>query len=100
MDEALQAAQDWAGSRTNTTILVTADHECGGIHLTGTASAGSLPPVEWRWLIHTNADVPLFGYGDAAAAIDGERLDNAWVHSILSAALDESAVVAPIEVPL
>jgi alkaline phosphatase len=98
-DEAVGTALDWVGSR-NATILVTADHECGGLHLTGTSSAGSEPPVEWRWTAHTNQDVDVFGYGDVAAVLDGQRVENNWIHAVLAAAVTESAVTAPDEVPV
>lgn len=99
-DEAVAAGVAWAGSRDHTDILVTADHECGGLHLTGTASVGDLPPVEWRWTSHTNGDVAVYGQGDHVAVIDGQRLDNAWVHAVLLAAIDDAAVSPPTEVPL
>ena len=97
-DEAVGTALDWVGKR-EATILVTADHECGGMHLTGTSSAGTVPPLEWRWGQHTNKDVYVFGYGDLAAALDGQRLQNNWIHAVLLAAVQQdTTVTAPVEV--
>jgi len=99
-DEAVGAALDYFGERA-ATVLVTADHECGGLHLTGTSGAGEDPPLEWRWGSHTNDDVYLFGSGPHAEVIDGARVENTWVHAVLAAVIDGAdAVTPPAEVPV
>ncbi len=95
-DEAIATALTWAQGREGVTIVVTADHECGGLQVTGGASPGEIPTSTWRRGDHTNADVPVFAQGALGALFDGERLDNTWVHAVLSAALlGLDAVVAP-----
>ncbi len=82
------------------TVLVTADHECGGLHIVTNNGVGVTPAVDWRYNWHTNADVGIWGRGPLADTFDGQRLDNAWVHAVLQAAIQQTAVVAPTEVPL
>jgi alkaline phosphatase len=100
-DDAVAVAKEWAEARNEdfpeleTTLLVTADHECGGMVVTGTSAAGEIPTTEWRWGDHTNADVPVFGFGERAAVLDGERFDNTWVHAVLSAAVAQQELVEP-----
>ncbi|MFZ5478055.1 MAG: alkaline phosphatase, partial [Myxococcota bacterium] len=95
LDEAVAAAVAWASTRGDVTLLVTADHECGGMRVTGGSSAGVAPDTEWRWGQHTNADVPVFGTGTLAATFDGQRLDNTWVHAVLDAAIAGEPSVTP-----
>lgn len=71
------------------TVLVTADHECGGLTITRPeldAETG-LPGVSWIWTDHTNRDVGVFGWGDAAAALAGHRQHNDHIWSTLDGAL-------------
>lgn len=94
-DEAIAAAMAWAESRDDVTLVVTADHECGGMIVADTGAAGETPETSWRWKQHTNADVPVFGMGDRASLIDGQRLDALWVHEVLSAAIESRPVEDP-----
>ncbi len=99
LDEAVAAAVSWADAGAyDPTLLVTADHECGGLDVSGGGTAGTVPDSAWRWGNHTNADVPVFGRGPFADTIDGQRIDNTWVHAVLAAAVTgASAVTAPVE---
>ncbi len=99
-DEAIREAMDWASGREGVTIVVTADHECGGLIVPDTGVAGEIPTTTWRWGAHTNADVPVFALGDRGAVVNGQRLDALWVHEILEAAVEERDVEAPDTVPL
>ncbi len=99
-DDAIAAAMAWAGERDDVTIVVTADHECGGMIVAETGTAGETPTTRWRWGVHTNADVPVFAMGDKASLLNGERLDALWVHEVLEAAIEETEVEEPNIVPL
>jgi alkaline phosphatase len=100
-DEAIGIAMDRVAAWTDSdvSLLVTADHECGGIEVVDGSAAGEQPETSWRWNDHTNADVPLYASGWRAEALDGQRLDNLWVHALLSAAIEDRELVAP-SVPL
>ncbi|MBM4393910.1 MAG: alkaline phosphatase, partial [Deltaproteobacteria bacterium] len=97
-DEAIAVAMSWAASR-DATIVVTADHECGGLSVGSSGTAGVVPPTEWRWGKHTNADVPVFATGTLATALDGVREDQLWVHAVLAAAIDGATSVTAPTVP-
>ncbi len=94
-DEAIAAGRALLDDEA--TVLVTADHECGGLHVITGNGAGNLPSVEWRYLWHTNTDVGVWASGPYTEVLDGERHDNAWVHAVLEAAVTQSAIVPPIE---
>lgn len=99
-DDAIAAVLAFAALHDNVTVLVTADHECGGLEVTdaGVVAAGTIPETRWRWGKHTNADVPVFGWGARATVFDGVREDDLWVNQVLRAAIDELEF-APPEVP-
>lgn len=99
-DEAIAAAMAWAEGREEVTLLVTADHETGGMTVAETGAAGEIPETSWRWKQHTNADVPVFGMGDLASLFDGQRLDALWVHEVLAAAIESRPVEDPHVVSL
>lgn len=98
-DDAVAVATHWAeGLDLTPTIVVTADHECGGLEILGGGPPGTIPASDWRWGDHTNADVPVFAMGELTTAFDGQRLDNTWVHAVLLAAVTGAATVtAPVE---
>lgn len=79
------------------TVVVTADHECGGLELTDTVPEPETgrPPTRWRWLDHTNRDVPVFGWGEATAGLDGARSQNSAVWAVLDGALRSRAPALP-----
>jgi len=94
-DEAVRAVAGWAEGRPEVTVLVTADHETGGMHIVEPRPAGELPVVDWRWTQHTNARVDLYGLGPASDAFDGEVRDQVWVHAAIVSALSGDALVPP-----
>ncbi len=97
-DDAVAAAVSWASSR-DATIVVTADHECGGLTLGASGGAGVVPETTWRWGKHTNARVPVYASGTLAAALDGLDDDQLWVYEVLAASIDGAASVAAPTVP-
>lgn len=97
-DDAVGAVLDWE-AETELTIVVTADHECGGLALTGETVDG-LPEVTFRRSDHTNEDVPVFAQGPRTAKLHDARLDNTWVHAVLKGAVLDEPVVAPVVPPL
>ncbi len=97
-DEAITSAM--AILPSDATVVVTADHECGGLHVISSNGAGVTPSVEWRYNWHTNTDIGVWASGPYTDVFDGQRLDNSWVHAVLDAAVTQTDVVAPDEVPL
>jgi alkaline phosphatase len=64
--KAVQVVIDWAKGRTDTLILVVADHETGGLTVStnGNNGAGNDPTVTWNATgSHTDANVGVYGWG-------------------------------------
>lgn len=72
LSNAVQEAVDWAAGRTDTLILVTADHETGGLTVTeADPQMGVLPAASWSTTGHTDADVPAYAWGVNADMVSG-----------------------------
>jgi len=68
----VQMVIDWAAGRTDTLILVTADHETGGLTVDyHNGTVGSYPDVSWSTGGHTGANVPIYAWGVNAEMVDG-----------------------------
>jgi len=68
-DLAVGKALEFARGREDTLVIVTADHETGGLAITGKDS------VSWGTKGHSGVAVPLFAYGPGAESFSGV-LDN------------------------
>lgn len=74
-DQAIKVALDFAVKDQHTLVIVTADHETGGLTLVqGTLNASRLVP-KWSTKNHSGIPVPLYAYGPGAEAFMG-TLDN------------------------
>lgn len=98
-DDAVAAVTAWARGRGNVTVLVTADHECGGLEIVTPRPAGEYPAVRWRWGNHTNARVPLFAEGPGTEPVAGV-VDHRWIYEISRARIDGDAFVLPGPEPI
>ena len=67
----VQVAFDWAKERTDTLIIVTADHETGGLQVLENNGRGIFPTVSWSTGGHTTTNIPVYGWGANAACISG-----------------------------
>lgn len=99
-DDAVATVAAWARARGEVTLLVTADHECGGLELVAPRPPGELPEVRWRWGAHTNARVDVFGLGPGAELIDGRVVDHRHVHAVARARIDDAPPVVPPREPI
>ncbi|MBP7936438.1 MAG: alkaline phosphatase [Phycisphaerae bacterium] len=88
----VQIVMDWAAGRTDTMILVTADHETGGLSvISHSGVAGDWPVVSWSTTGHTGANVPAYAWGVNAELVTG-ILDNTDFFAIVTS----SPNVAPV----
>lgn len=69
-DEAVGVALDFAQKRGDTLVVVTSDHETGGLRISETKTT-SRWRIEWSTGDHTATGVPVFAYGPGAAAFAG-----------------------------
>jgi len=74
-DNAVEEVLRWAAGRDDTLVLVTADHECGGLTVVEPRGLGEMPEVTWATGGHTKAPVPFFAWGVGADRFAG-KLDN------------------------
>ena len=84
-NNAVQKGIDWAAGRTDTLILVTADHETGGLTVTQDNGPGNLPGVTWSTGGHTQTPVPLYGMGVNAERVPAAT-DDTHINEIVSPA--------------
>jgi alkaline phosphatase len=80
----VQAVFDWAQTRSDTLIIVTADHETGGLTVLQNNGQGQFPGVSWTTTGHTGANVPVYAWGENADLVTGV-LDNTELFEIATA---------------
>ena len=99
--DALGAVVEWVEDESSweeTLLLVTADHETGGL-VAGPPGDDGLPDMEWSTGGHTGALVPLLARGRGAARfatvadetdpLRGDYVDNTEVHAVVLAVLED-----------
>ncbi len=91
-DSTVQTVLRWAGGRNDTLVLVTADHECGGLKVVEGRGPGEWPEVTWSSKGHTRDPVPLYVWGVGAEDFRG-RIDNTDIPKRILALPAESDAV-------
>ena len=81
-DRAFRRVMDWAEDRDDTLIIVTADHECGGLRVVKNNRRGFMPEVFWGSTKHTGANVPVYAVGQGAEEFIGV-IDNTDIFRII-----------------
>ena len=71
MDKAVGVALDFAGKDRKTLVVVTADHETGGLSLTGGNKTEHIVSGKFNTTDHTGTMVPIFSYGPGADRLSG-----------------------------
>lgn len=70
LEAAVEVALAWAGDHDDTLIIVTADHETGGLEIQRDNGPGELPDVEWTaGSRHTATPVPIYASGPGAGGV-------------------------------
>jgi len=86
LDEAVAVALEASAALGNTLILVTADHETGGLCIGDGRFDEGLAEVNWATDYHTSTWVPLFAFGPGAELFTGV-LDNTELAQRMAEAL-------------
>jgi alkaline phosphatase len=81
-DAAISAALAWVSNRTDTLLIVTADHETGGLTVLTNNGPGVVPSVSWSSGGHTKANVGVFAIGPGSTSVTGV-LDNTDIYRIM-----------------
>lgn len=82
-DRAIKVAFDYADKDPNTLVIVTADHETGGMALTGGELSTGKVKTAFTTTGHTSVMVPLFAYGAGAIEFAGIYENTAIFSKIL-----------------
>jgi len=70
-DNTIGKVLDWAEKDGNTLVIVTADHETGGLAITGGNLKTGTVEGKFIWKEHTATMVPVFAFGPGAEAFQG-----------------------------
>ena len=76
LSDTVEQVLAWAEGRHDTVIIVTADHETGGLTVLQNNGAGNLPDVAWSTTGHTGIEVPVYIWGDNAEYLESFIQDN------------------------
>jgi alkaline phosphatase len=92
-DNAFDIVWSWASGRDDTLVIVTADHETGGLTVTENNGPGVAPTVTWTTSGHTATDVGVYAWGPGAGQVTG-LLDNTDIHTIVITAVESASLSA------
>ena len=82
-----KVAMDYAQKRNDTLVIVTSDHETGGIIVSRSGNGNGDMHIFYGDTSHTKAPVPLYAYGPGAERLD-RMLDNAELSKIIAELMD------------
>jgi alkaline phosphatase len=87
-DTAVKAAMTWATNRNDTLILVTADHETGGLIVTNNNGISNYPGVLWTAPgVHTATNIGLWAWGAGAERVGGQMANTNTCNVMLNSSL-------------
>ena len=98
-DMAVKAAADFAARDGHTLVVVTADHETGGLLVTKGGLDGKNLSVNWAAGDHTPSAVPVFAFGPGAERFAGVQ-DETQIALKIAALLDVAAFPAESKAPI
>ncbi len=93
-DRAIRAVIEWAQGREDVLVIVTADHETGGLRILQSNGKGCWPDVSWERTGHTGQPVPIYAWGQGSELFAGE-IDNAELVELIARA----AALLPVGQP-
>jgi alkaline phosphatase len=96
-DRAIGEALDFARSRGNTLVIVTADHECGGMAINPNSKMNKLETA-FTTINHTASMIPVFAYGPMAKQFAG-IFENTSIHQKMRKALGFPELKLPAQRP-
>ncbi len=82
-EKSVKIAYEWVQKYPDTLLLVTADHETGGLEVLSSSGKGKFPAVRWSSYRHTAARVPVYAIGKDAERFSGEMDNTDFFRKIL-----------------
>ncbi len=95
LDAVVKMLLDHPALQEDTLLVVTADHETGGLAVTSSGGQGRLPAVTWSTNGHTDVEVPIYATGPGADAL-AAVIDNTMVRGAMTAALGSPEPEPPL----
>ncbi|MEI6970097.1 MAG: alkaline phosphatase [bacterium] len=90
-ENAVRTAQEWALERGDTLIVVTADHETGGLVVTSDNGISNTPGVSWTSPgTHTSTNVGIWAWGAGAGYAGGQTANTNTHMAMLNSTLLKS----------
>jgi len=84
-EKSIQLVEKWAANRNDTLIIVTADHETGGLSVMKEKRHGWLPKVSWKTRGHTGTNVGLWARGPGSSRFSGQISNTNIIGAVISA---------------
>lgn len=82
-DRTVRSVMNWAASRRDTLVIVTSDHETGGLRIEEPIGRkGQVPKVSWASKGHTNSFVPIYAWGPGSEKVR-DILENTDVYLLM-----------------
>lgn len=87
-DKAIKVALDFAERDGNTLVIVTADHETGGLALSGNEEDKTQNKIEPKFTTknHTGVMVPVYSYGPGSEKLEG-IFENTFIFNVMKESL-------------
>lgn len=82
--ESAKAVAEWAKGRNDVLVVVTADHETGGMKVLKDNGKGKLPTVKWSHKNHTGVNIGVYAMGVGAETFRG-TIDNTDIYKKIAA---------------
>jgi alkaline phosphatase len=87
LDEMLKAILSWAAPRNDTLVIVTADHDTGGLGVVDGDYDRGVAEVRWATDGHTSQWVPVFAFGPGSEHFGGV-IDNTDLGVLIARVLE------------
>jgi len=88
-DKTIAMAMDFVTADKETLLIITADHETGGLQILGDKEG--MVKVQWGTGRHTSIPVGVYAYGPGAHSFTG-LMDNTDIHTLILDAIDASNI--------
>lgn len=93
-ENTFQQVINWMAGRDDTLLIVTADHETGGLSIRQNNGRNNFPTVSWSTGGHTSKNVAVYAWGPNAQMVNG-TIDNTDIYGISIAGSSPNAPCAP-----
>lgn len=97
LDRTVAAVLDWARERTDTMVIVTADHETGELTIEGDNGIGEYPTVHWGGHAHTGINVPVYAWGAGVGRLHEQTVENTELFHVMNDFVSRAAPIFAIQ---